>query len=257
MTKQNFDINKLRVASPCSVGWETMSGDEHKRFCNLCQLNVYNFSEMTTEEVQKLVAESEGRICGRLYKRADGTVLTKDCPVGLRAYQKRVARFAGATLATILGLFSISFGQKESKVCKISQQAKIQRVAVKNQESKIVGTVSDENGAVIPNIEVILINEATKEKFSAKTDSEGEFKILNLADGKYTVQVKHDFWKSFEAKSLEVNRNEKIEFELTLRPSETTVLVGVVAEDPLIDVTSSGVTTTITRQMIERFPNEK
>jgi len=257
MTKQNFDINKLRIASPCSVAWKTMAGDERRRFCDLCRLNVYNFSEMTKSEVEKLIAESEGRICGRLYKRADGTVLTKDCPVGLRAYQKRATRLAGAALTAILGLFSVSFGQKDEKVCKISQQAKIQRVALKNQESKIVGVVKDEAGAVIPNIEVVLINEATKQTFSAKTDSDGEFKFSNLADGKYTVQVKNDLWKNYEAKGLEVNRNEKIEFELALRPSQVTVLVGVIGEDPLIDVTSSGVTTTITRQMIERFPNEK
>jgi hypothetical protein len=42
------------------------------------------------------------------------TVLTKDCPVGIRAYQKKAAHFAGAALATIFGLFSISFGQKEN-----------------------------------------------------------------------------------------------------------------------------------------------
>ena len=257
MTKQNFDINKLRIASPCSVSWKTMAGDERRRFCDLCQLNVYNFSEMTAQEVQKLIAESEGRICGRLYKRADGTVLTKDCPVGLRAYQKRAVRLAGAALAAILGLFSVSFGQKDEKVCKISQQAKIQRVALKNQESKIVGVVRDEVGAVIPNIEIVLINEATKQTFSAITDSDGEFKISNLPVGKYTVQVKNDFWKNYEAKGLDVNRNEKIEFELALRPSQVTVLVGAVGEDPLIDVTSSSVTTTIKREMIERFPNEK
>jgi hypothetical protein len=121
MTRQNFDINKLRVAAPCPMNWEQMNGDERKRFCSLCQLNVYNFSEMTTDEVQKLVAESEGRICGRLYKRADGTVLTKDCPVGFRAYRKRVARFAGATLGAILGLFSISYGQKEAEITQESR----------------------------------------------------------------------------------------------------------------------------------------
>ena len=55
MVKQEFDINSLRIATPCPVGWETMKGDERKRFCDLCSLNVYNFSEMTTAEVETLV----------------------------------------------------------------------------------------------------------------------------------------------------------------------------------------------------------
>ena len=42
MNKQTFDINKLRIASPCPVGWETMKGDARTRHCDLCQLNVYN-----------------------------------------------------------------------------------------------------------------------------------------------------------------------------------------------------------------------
>src|SRR5215203_982280 len=115
MTKQTFDINKLRVAAPCSVSWEAMTGDERARHCDSCQLNVYNISEMTRAEAEDLITGREGRLCIRLYKRADGTVLTKDCPVGLRAYQKRIARFAGAALATVLGLFSVSFGQKDDK----------------------------------------------------------------------------------------------------------------------------------------------
>ena len=113
MTKRNFDINKLRVAAPCPVGWATMSGDERVRHCQSCQLSIYNSAEMTKREAEDLIATREGRLCIRLYKRADGTVLTKDCPLGIRAYQKRISRFAGATLATILGLFSVSFGQKE------------------------------------------------------------------------------------------------------------------------------------------------
>ena len=48
-------VNNLRIASPCPVGWDSMSGDNTVRYCHLCQLNVYNFSEMTTAEVEQLV----------------------------------------------------------------------------------------------------------------------------------------------------------------------------------------------------------
>ncbi len=105
----------MRVASPCSVGWETMTGNERVRRCISCELNIFNTVEMTTREVERLIHTHEGRLCIRMYRRADGTVLTRDCPVGLLAVRKRVARFAGTTLATVLGLFSISFAQKEDK----------------------------------------------------------------------------------------------------------------------------------------------
>ncbi|MEP7074215.1 MAG: hypothetical protein ABI878_00280 [Acidobacteriota bacterium] len=112
MSPQKFDVNSLRIASPCSVGWDTMSGDDRKRFCSSCELSVYNISELTEVEVTRLIRESKGRICMRLRRRADGTVITQDCPVGMRAVRKSVGVLAGATMAAILGLFSVSFGQK-------------------------------------------------------------------------------------------------------------------------------------------------
>ncbi|MCC7528421.1 MAG: hypothetical protein IT342_07860, partial [Candidatus Melainabacteria bacterium] len=43
-------LNSIRIASPCHVDWETMTGDERKRFCGDCKLNVYNISEMTKKD---------------------------------------------------------------------------------------------------------------------------------------------------------------------------------------------------------------
>ena len=47
--------------------------------------------------------EKEGRLCVRFYTRADGTVLTQDCPVGLRAVRVKLARklsYAAAVLVS-------------------------------------------------------------------------------------------------------------------------------------------------------------
>src|ERR1041384_3776026 len=115
MDRQKFDINGLRIAAPCSAGWENMSGDERTRFCQQCNHSVYNIREMTEAEVREMINRATGRVCGRIYRRADGTVMTKDCPVGLRAYRKRAARFAGAALTAVLGLFSISPAQSEKE----------------------------------------------------------------------------------------------------------------------------------------------
>ena len=39
-TKVDFD--HLRIASPCPANWDQMSGDDCVRFCDLCNLHVYN-----------------------------------------------------------------------------------------------------------------------------------------------------------------------------------------------------------------------
>jgi hypothetical protein len=103
-------LESLRIASPCSADWQDMGGDDRVRFCGRCEKNVYNLSMMTRVEAETLVAEKEGKLCVRFYQRSDGTVLTNDCPVGVRRVrlrQRMWASIAGAatSAALLLGLF--------------------------------------------------------------------------------------------------------------------------------------------------------
>lgn len=73
-------LDDLRIARPCPASWSAMAGDERVRHCALCRRTVYNLAAMTEADALRLVATTEGRRCVRLYRRADGTVLTRDCP---------------------------------------------------------------------------------------------------------------------------------------------------------------------------------
>ena len=72
------------------------------RFCAQCNLNVYNLSGMTRNEAESLIARNEGRLCVRFYRRADGSIITTDCPLGLRAIRDRVSYWTKAIIAAIL-----------------------------------------------------------------------------------------------------------------------------------------------------------
>ena len=106
MSRFNSPLDNIRVASPCPADWEGMYGDERKRFCGECKLNVYNLSGMTRQEAENLIANWEGRLCVRFYRRADGSVLTADCPVGWAAVERRLSRAATAVFSMFAGLFS-------------------------------------------------------------------------------------------------------------------------------------------------------
>ena len=98
-------LDGIRVASPCQAGWDSMSGDDLARFCSLCSKNVYNLSAMTTAEAVAFVADREGESCVRFYRRADGTTLTSDCPVGAsKARSSRLRKIAG------LGVVGLAMG---------------------------------------------------------------------------------------------------------------------------------------------------
>jgi hypothetical protein len=84
-------LENVAIAAPCSASWDEMVGDDRVRFCGQCEKNVYNLSAMPREEGEALLAAREGNMCVRLYRRADGTVLTTDCPVGVKRRRRRCA----------------------------------------------------------------------------------------------------------------------------------------------------------------------
>lgn len=108
-TLPTIALEDIRIASPCNASWDAMTGDDRVRFCGSCQKNVFNLSNMSRDDAEALIEKTEGRVCVRFYRRRDGTVLTQDCPVGLRAVRRRLA-LIGAGLAAGLGLLAAFLG---------------------------------------------------------------------------------------------------------------------------------------------------
>jgi hypothetical protein len=97
---------EIRIASPCSESWNAMQGDARQRHCGKCRKNVFNIAELTEPEVRALLMKAEGRVCARIFRRADGTVLMKDCPTGLAKLRRRALAaltMAAAMLVAMVG----------------------------------------------------------------------------------------------------------------------------------------------------------
>lgn len=110
-----ISLDQLRVASPCAANWDDMEGDTVRRLCADCGLHVHNVSAMTPEQAEEflgMVAQEAGagrRVCVRLYKRADGTVITRNCPIGLAELKRRawtgVRRLGAVVALCCVGVF--------------------------------------------------------------------------------------------------------------------------------------------------------
>lgn len=111
MARYTVPLDSVQVASPCDILWEEMKGTDRVRHCNHCERSVYNLSAMSRREAEEFVQQREGRLCIRFYRRADGTMLTDDCPVGQRAARRKVAFLVGAAAASVLavGAWGIAF----------------------------------------------------------------------------------------------------------------------------------------------------
>lgn len=68
---KNKDI-ELTIPKSCHHKWQSMPGDLKSRFCSECRTNIYNFSEMTQDEIDSVMSNNS-KVCARM------TADTKAC----------------------------------------------------------------------------------------------------------------------------------------------------------------------------------
>jgi hypothetical protein len=173
-------LDRVSIAAPCPADWDQMPGTDQVRHCSQCNKNVYNLSAMTRREAEALLRETEGKLCARLYRRRDGTILTENCPAGLRAIGRRVSRVAGAAMSAIATLSSATAAQ--FPMFPIPS-------ALLEARSSVTGMVKDATGRGISNAEVVVSRARSELRLATTTDQAGQFRVESLAMGSYTVQV--------------------------------------------------------------------
>lgn len=245
-------LKHVRVASPCHVAWDAMAGDERTRHCSLCSLNVYNFAEMTGDEVRELLMRTEGRLCGRLYRRADGTLLTSDCPTGLRALRQRMSRFAAAVIAA---LFSVSaFASETPQLKKHGSKVDLEVAqAAAPQQAVFTGVVRDEGGDLLPGVSIVLRDEALQSEITAVTDAKGVFTISSAPDGFYRVEVSLEGFTPAVMEHLLLKQNNVTQAQVSLRV-ENGAFMGIITVDDPTTIRKDGISTTFSQELINKLP---
>lgn len=97
-----ISLDVIDIPRPCPADWAAMHGNDRVRFCDQCQLHVYNLSALTRDAAEALVTEKEGHLCVRMYRRQDGTVITADCGGGWKLRAKRLGRLTALACAAVL-----------------------------------------------------------------------------------------------------------------------------------------------------------
>ncbi len=122
---------------------------------------------------------------------------------------------------------------------------------------RIVGTVTDPQGGLMPGVKVTATNKATQVSTLSVSDKEGFYEILNLPIGDYRITAEHEDFKTLvtNAPPLEINqvlrvdlrmevgaRSEAITVEATAAAVETVnaTLGQAVTSRPVVDLPLNG-----------------
>jgi hypothetical protein len=213
----------LRIAAPCSANWDNMLGTERVRHCPECQLDVYNFSAMTQIEINEIVAARTVRLCARFYQRADGTMLTENCPVGFRGGLLRASHIAAAALAALVTI-------APAKTNANPPQSGASSMQMQSAQKGLTLQVRDASGASISKAAVSLVNARTGQHWDLTTDSNGGLALPDLRAGSYELTVTASAFSSFVEKSLTVPGRATITLQIGALMGDVVIVTGTGAE---------------------------
>jgi hypothetical protein len=153
--------------------------------------------------------------------------------VTLKTAGARILCVLGATLAVLL-LSSALFAQ--------------------GNFGRILGTVTDQTGAVLPGAVVTVIDTERGLARSLVTDQAGEYNAPNLIPGTYSVRVEMRGFKRLDRPNIVLEVGKEIRVDLTPQPGEQSQVVTVEATAPLVDATSATLGGTLNNADINDMP---
>ncbi len=115
-------------------------------------------------------------------------------------------------------------------------------------------TVSDPQGAVVPNASVTARNTETNKEDTATTDSEGRARVVNLQPGTYMVTVNASGFGAFTADKVVVEVGAVTSVESQLAVGQATGQVEITAEAPVINTTQQDFSTNVNQTSINELP---
>lgn len=122
------------------------------------------------------------------------------------------------------------------------------------EAGRLVGRISDSQGAVVPNASVKATNIATNIVQEAVTNSTGEFVITPVAAGEYKLGVTATGFETATTGTIEVQVGQIVREDITLKVGASTTTIEVTTEAPLLSTDSATIGTVVSNQQLTDLP---
>jgi hypothetical protein len=121
-------------------------------------------------------------------------------------------------------------------------------------DANLVGTVVDASGAVVPNANLELTNEATGVKSTARTDANGQYRFNNMPIGRYDVTANAPGFASATVRGIDLELNKNATSNITLQVGTVSATVDVAEAAANIDTTTAQLQSTFESRQIANLP---
>ncbi len=118
----------------------------------------------------------------------------------------------------------------------------------------VVGTVSDPSGAVVPGATVTATSLGTGQKRTVTTGDQGNFSILSLPRGQYSLDIDASGFKHLSRSPIDVTVNQEARIDVQMQIGEQSQQVVVTGAPPIMQTDSASLGQVIGGQAVTTLP---
>jgi outer membrane receptor protein involved in Fe transport len=127
-------------------------------------------------------------------------------------------------------------------------------VSAQGTTGRIVGRVADPGGAVLSNVKVTLVNEATSVSRDSKTNDNGDYDFIEVPVGTYRLEFDVAGFKKNVRRGVNLDINQVLTLNTTMQVGATQEVVDVTSEAPLVETTSTQLGAVVGSRAVTELP---
>src|SRR6187455_1459977 len=123
-------------------------------------------------------------------------------------------------------------------------------------QAVIAGSIKDTSGAVLPGVTVEASSPALIEKVrTAVSDGNGQYRVVNLPPGLYSVTFSLPGFSTVKRDALEVSVNFTSTVDAEMKVGSVEETITVTGESPIVDIQSAALTRSVTSETFKELPS--
>jgi hypothetical protein len=123
-----------------------------------------------------------------------------------------------------------------------------------NATGRVIGTVTDQQGAAVPGAKVTVINSATQISNTTTTKEDGTYEILQLPIGSYHVEVEHEGFEKTVTQDNKLEINQSLRIDVTMALGAVNQTVTVQGQAARVETVNPTVGATVAGEAIQQAP---
>jgi hypothetical protein len=133
----------------------------------------------------------------------------------------------------------------------------VQQAQAQEFRGRINGVVTDESGAILPGVTVTANSPALIQPQVATTGEDGNYRLIALPPGLYIVSFEISGFQTVKQENIRVVIGQTLTVDMKLAVATLQEAVTVQAEAPVLDRTTTTVSTNFTKELLTEIPNAR